>query len=91
MVEECRAHAGAEGDADAAGDSRRDALAPFADGEGVRVIHEREATGQMRQGGVEARGHIDAEQSVELANSFEQADTPTVIERAGNGDRPGSV
>jgi len=48
VVEEGRAHAAAEGDANAACRGSRDALAPFADGERVSVVHERDVASQMR-------------------------------------------
>jgi len=48
VVEEGRAHAAAKGDADAACRGSRDALAPFADGERVSVVHEGDVAGQMR-------------------------------------------
>jgi len=48
VVEEGRAHTAAESDADAAYGGSRDALAPFADGERVSVVHERDVAAQMR-------------------------------------------
>src|SRR5674476_233601 len=56
VVEECRAHAAAEGDADAARRGSRDALAPFADCESVFVVHEGDTASQMRQSRMQTNG-----------------------------------